>query len=215
MVKPIDRARVAAAVAISAAVLASTACDGFVDTGYRGEPLARISGVVVSERATPLPALDVGILWYALGADPYEPAAPILLDESIPVASQFPSGFELELHTPPVNALGSSPITPEVYEAEGIVALVARETDGSAIAGDVVAMDERYSLLYLAAALDPATAQARQHCGALASGYHLMEKTCEEADGCEAPPTYPPDGEECGDWEAADGMATAITLYLR
>ncbi len=215
MVKRIERNRVAASLAISAAVLASTACDGVVDASYRGEPLARIAGVVVNERATPTPALDVGILWYALGADPYEPAAPILLDESIPVASQFPSGFELELHTPPVHALGSSPITPEVYEAEGIVALVARKSDGSAIASDVVAMDERYSLLYLADALEPSSAQARRHCGALGSGYHLMEKTCEAANGCEAPPIYPLDGEECGDWEAADGMATAITLYLR
>jgi len=197
------------------ALVVAGACDGFVDTSYRGEPIARITGVVVDERPTAPPPVDVGILWYALGADWYEPATPILLDDSIPVAPQFPAGFELELHTPPHGALGSFPTTPEVYEAAGIVALVAHKVDGRAIATDVIAEDERYTLLYLAADLAPASAQAKLHCGPLSAGYHLMDATCDAAEGCETPPTYPPSGEECSDWEAAEGMGTAITLRLR
>jgi len=211
-----SRLRFTLALAVTAAASAAAACDGFVDQSYRGAPLARLSGIIVNERADPAPLLDVGILWYALGADPYQPAAPILLDSSVPVAPQFPSGFELELHTPPVGAIGSFPITTEVDEAEGIIALVARKTDGQAIAADVVALDERFALLYLDGDLTSTSAQARVHCGPLAAGYHLMERLCTEETGCAAPPTYPAEGgEECGDWEAAQGLDTAITLHLR
>ena len=81
---------------------------------------------------------------------------------------------------------------------------------------DVVAVDERYSLLYLDGDLPATGAQARVHCGPLAAGYHLMERLCAAEDGCASPPTYPAeDGEECGNWEAAGGLGTSVTLHLR
>jgi hypothetical protein len=191
-------------------------CDAFVDDGYHGEARGTIAGVIVNERPAPTPAIAVGILWYALGPDPYQPATPLLLDTPVAVSAQFPSGFELQLPTPPRGAIGAFPATGEVYEAEAIVALVAAEATDQAAPGDVIAADEHYALLYLGDDLAAGSIQARLHCGALGAGYHLMERTCDATASCTEVPTYPADdGEQCGNWEAADGLDTVITIHLR
>ena len=196
--------------------LALAGCDAFVDDGYHGEGRGTIAGVIVNERPAGAPALEVGLLWYALGPDPYQPATPLLFDTPVAISAQFPSGFELQLPTPPRGAISSFPASGEVYEAEGIVALVAAETTAHEERGDVIATDERYALLYLGDDLAAGSVQARLHCDALGAGYHLMDRTCDATTSCSEPPTYPAEGgEQCGNWEAANGLDTVITIHLR
>jgi hypothetical protein len=83
-----------------AATAAIPGCDALVDGGHRGEPLAQVSISVQDIRTRSADGVDVVVLWQNNEGSPDIAGA-----ESVSVAGNFPTQFQLSIYEPPEHAL--------------------------------------------------------------------------------------------------------------
>ncbi|WP_437807515.1 hypothetical protein [Sorangium sp. So ce1078] len=159
------------------AVVASSfllACDGQVDPGYRGEPLATIEGAIVDEGGVDTSGLYTAILNYNFLIDDFSHI------DSAPVIGSFPAEFRIDLSVPPPAEVlndftlgGTRPS--ESRFSVGYIAVLHEGMDPNTELGSIAGLAEDYMLVYVETDVQPGTQSERFLGGALSAGYHLMK----------------------------------------
>jgi hypothetical protein len=201
---------------IWALVLTAFGCTSQVDDGYRGEPLAKVSGTVETDGTTIAPAsVAAALVWaqarFGIGSQQLESLR--WLAESTPVTGQFPAKFTLNIYQPPpAEALIACPSSTAHIAAAFVVAF-----DGAA---DLSAPDFQKALVGRAAKYLLFYVDSDQAAGwscfpdlgftltTPAKGYHLMQvvpnSTQPRAGGAVYPAYH----------EAPSGLATEVAITI-
>lgn len=137
-----------------AGVPALTGCGAQADPGYAGEPLATISGAVVTGSHAPA-QVDAAVLWVTSHAGVSRlGVTPRLIAARVSVGSTFPATFTLALNTPPpaetewTNQKDGAPATVDGFST-GILVAIAPGTDVQNVhASDIVGVDLDHVVVY-------------------------------------------------------------------
>jgi hypothetical protein len=156
------------------AAVALASCQPQVGTGYLGEPLISLRGLVVSSGTTPL---EAAMLWQR--GDP-----PSTNDEELatraPVEAGFPATFTVSLYQPPPAAARRSLAPGEPIWARANAGAVPYGVAGGSIASlpasgnPSYGIDANHWVLYLDSDVRPGSLTEWWLGAPLAAGYHLL-----------------------------------------
>jgi hypothetical protein len=165
------------ALLLLAAVAAAYGCDG----GYRGEPLARLGGIINSSVDEPPSTLQAVLYWSTVVNPGGDTSIP---EQAVIVSLAFPARFQLELYEPPVDQAfndftrgGTMPEEARIGVAH-IVAWPADYDVGQDEVGDgpeVYGLAEHHLLIYVDRDIQAGTESYDLVGGELEAGYHLMD----------------------------------------
>jgi hypothetical protein len=146
-------------------------CDAHAGSDYSGLPLATLRGTVDNAAGVPpVYQLDAALLWHARDAaspDAIMGASPVMIEK------RFPAQFTIAIYLPPPDAALANSTLPYAVASVGAIthgASLAEIADGSAVLGQLAD-----PLLYYFRSAVP-RGLMQQHYGALAKGYHLIQR---------------------------------------
>lgn len=190
---------------LSLSLLAGAACDAQVDSEYRGEPLATLSGEVVALASTS--AVNASLVWsnFAQNGDTY-------LAAEAPVSGEFPAQFTLDVFLPPPTELLNHFAEDADEVALGLAYVVAFPQDYDATTGETPetpwGISAGHVLAYVPADL-PAGSSAAEFAGAaLTAGFHVLEVVAADDPACAQTEGY-----DCLR-PAPAGLSTSITITI-
>jgi len=154
----------------------ASACGAVADTDYRGEPLVKIRGNVVTMiAALTLPQLEVSVIWTHEDEDGDGDA---LTAQSVTVDGSFPAAFELTLFEPPPPAVLSIDETDGNAFVMGLIVAASSGTDPYSIdhATTPVGAVVDHAVIWTRNGFAEGSREALYFgANALAAGYHLMK----------------------------------------
>lgn len=192
-------------------------CSSQADTGYRGEPLATLSGSVVTGTSlAPSSSVSAAIAWaqpkLLFGGASGQTLTDVgYVGESTPVAGTFPASFTLDVFEPPPTASQIPCSTGGATISAGfVVALSKVSASGTIDPNDVLGASNEYLLLYLDKD-EPSGWSCLDQMGftyTTTKGYHLMQVVPDSIQPRAFGASYP------AYVEASAGLATSITVTL-
>lgn len=193
------------------------ACGAQADPTYRGEPLARIRGIVVSKQTVQPPPLDVALVWKSFLLENGSGATPLNARQSVAtraaVSGQFPASFTVDVMTPPPSEVmvachPGDPSRPSRFAVAAVLGIRQTADGGNVQASDIFGQAPGFLVVYADSdigrsacpVLSPITAVA------LSPGYHLLQKVSPEAFALDPSSDFA---------ETAGGLATPISLEVQ
>jgi hypothetical protein len=170
----------------AALALAAAGCEAQADTSYRGEPLARLSGVIRSSIDDPPGPIVALLAWH----NSANQGGDLNVLEEAQVEAEFPARFRVDLFRPP----GEGALNDYTHGGERPrevrigVAHIAAWPDGFEPDGEegpeIFGVAEHQLLVYVERDVLPDTFSAELLRGELTAGFHLMDVIENGEPGC-------------------------------
>jgi hypothetical protein len=167
--------RTATLIFASTTALLMAACDSQADSGYQGETLARITGVVKVDAPPSASGTKAAIFWSNTASDP-----DISVGETVPVSGDFPASFTIDVFAPPPDhALNDLTQLGDNETRIGIAYIAAVPADYDVSSNEDPesgwGVSERHVLAYIEDDIVPGTFGEAFVGGALGAGFHVLE----------------------------------------
>ena len=189
------------ATALACLSSATMGCDSQAGPDYPGDRLAVITGSVTNDLTIAPDGVDAVLVWFAEidGDDTF-------ISQRVPVSSDFPSTFRMEVFTPPPEGAFArvKPSEPRIALALFVAAKPQSDVEDP---NNVLGLAEHHALIYLENDALPDSDTAKFLHGVHDAGFHIMDIVEAGEPGC------PEDGFDCL-FSAADALSTIVPLRL-